>query len=161
LLLVQGRDEKSLIGIVRRIWRLPFDIVEGWSMRGADRVVVNSRFTSGVVTKVWKGLGGQLGLGVVYPCVDTQEASQKLISAKRMSGNGSITGKRWDERDDDRLWPDMKILLSINRFERKKDIGVAIRAFAGLNPEIRETAKLVIAGLSCLSSASQKTSLRS
>ena len=122
LLLVQGR--KSWY---KRLWRIGFDWLEGWGIRGADRVVVNSGFTKGVVENTWKGLGGERGVGVVYPCVDTKV----------------------DEKDQDSkpLWKDKKVLLSINRFERKKDVGLAIKAFAGLEPEDREGVRLVIAGI--------------
>ena len=123
LLLVQGR--KSWY---KRIWRIGFDWLEGWGIRGADRVVVNSGFTKGVVEGIWKGLGGERGIGVVYPCVDT---------------------KRKEEVEGGRpLWKDKQVLLSINRFEQKKDVGLAIRAFAGLDPKDREGARLVIAGMS-------------
>lgn len=124
LLLVQGR--KSWY---KRIWRVGFDWLEGWGIRGADRVVVNSGFTKGVVESLWKGLGGERGVGVVYPCVDTK-------------GDSKV------EDDSKPLWKDQKLLLSINRFERKKDVGLAIKAFAGLEPKDREGVRLVIAGMS-------------
>ena len=123
LLLVQGR--KSWY---KRIWRVGFDWLEGWGIRGADRVVVNSGFTKGVVGNIWEGLGGERGVGVVYPCVDTK-GSEKV------------------EEDSEPLWKDKKLLLSINRFERKKDVGLAIKAFAGLEPKDREGVRLVIAGM--------------
>jgi alpha-1,3/alpha-1,6-mannosyltransferase len=44
------------------------------------------------------------------------------------------------------LWPGKKVLLSINRFEKKKDVALAIRAYAGLSLEERRHARLVIAG---------------
>lgn len=122
LLLVQGR--KSWY---KRLWRIGFDWLEGWGIRGADRVVVNSGFTKGVVESIWNGLGGERGVGVVYPCVDTK-GSDKV------------------EEDGKLLWKDKKVLLSINRFERKKDVGLAIKAFAGLAPNDREGVRLVIAG---------------
>ena len=122
LLLVQGR--KSWY---KRIWRIGFDWWEGWGIRGADRVIVNSAFTKGVVENIWEGLGGEKGIGIVYPCVDTK-------------GNEEV------EADSSPLWKDKKVLLSINRFERKKDVGLAIKAFAGLEPEDREGVRLVIAG---------------
>ena len=125
LLLVQGR--KSWY---KRIWRIGFDWLEGWGIRGADRVVVNSGFTKGVVENIWKGLGGERGVGVVYPCVDTREDDRVQDDSKP-------------------LWKDKKLLLSINRFERKKDVGLAIKAFAGLDPKDREGARLVIAGTHC------------
>jgi alpha-1,3/alpha-1,6-mannosyltransferase len=99
-------------------------------MRGADRVVVNSNFTKTVVLGVWSGLGGQNGLGVVYPCVDTQQGTKEGI------------------RGFPRLWGGKKVVLSINRFERKKDVGLAIKAFAKLSKRTREVAKLIIAGSS-------------
>ena len=123
LLLVQGR--KSWY---KRIWRIGFDWLEGWGIRGADRVVVNSGFTKGVVEGIWEGLGGGRGVGVVYPCVDTK-------------GDNKV------EDDSKPLWKDKKLLLSINRFERKKDVGLAIKAFAGLEPKDREAVRLVIAGM--------------
>lgn len=122
LLLVQGR--KSWY---KRIWRIGFDWLEGWGIRGADRVIVNSGFTKGVVENIWESLGGERGIGVVYPCVDTKEMERV-------------------EDDSEPLWKDKKLLLSINRFERKKDVGLAIKAFAGLEQKDREGVRLVIAG---------------
>ena len=131
LLLVQGRQKLS-----KRIWRLGFDWLEGWGMRGADRIVVNSQFTKKVVEGVWNGVGGERGVAVVYPCVHipdpTPEEDQEIINeAGRGSGD---------------LWQGKKVLLSINRFERKKDIGLAIKAFANLKAEERHGVRLVLAG---------------
>jgi alpha-1,3/alpha-1,6-mannosyltransferase len=122
LLLVQQR--KSLL---KRIWRVPFDWLEGWSMRGADRVVVNSEFTRSVVRSVWgESLGGKEGIGVVYPCVPTKQGRERAR--------------------DNNLWGGKKVVLSINRFERKKDIGLAIRGYAGLPADVQREAKMVVAG---------------
>lgn len=97
-------------------------------MRGADRTVVNSAFTKGVVEQIWNGLGGERGLGIVYPCVDTRN-------------DGKMEAAETKE-----LWKGKKVILSINRFEKKKDIGLAIKAFAKLGPTQREGVRLVIAG---------------
>jgi alpha-1,3/alpha-1,6-mannosyltransferase len=132
LLLVQGRKRWW-----KRIWRLGFDWLEGWGIRGADRVVVNSHFTKGVVETVWKGLGGDRGVGVVYPCVDTRGPIER---------SDEKGGKIIDNDGSEELWKGKKLFLSINRFERKKDIGLAIRAFAGLSAHDRHGARLVIAG---------------
>jgi alpha-1,3/alpha-1,6-mannosyltransferase len=123
LLLVRGRGRWW-----RRVWRVGFDLWEGWGVWGADRVVVNSGFTKGVVEEVWPGVGRERGVGVVYPCVNTKEESVR----------GAEAGTP--------LWKDKKELLSINRFERKKDVGLAIKAFAGLTSEERQDVRLVIAG---------------
>ncbi|KAF7512183.1 hypothetical protein GJ744_002345 [Endocarpon pusillum] len=124
--LLARRDEQGWLGMVKRVYRWPFDWFEGWSMGGSDRVVVNSRFTRSVVEKVFGR--DRLGeLRVVYPCVNVE------------SGQG-------EEQDEKPLWKNKKILLSINRFERKKDVGLAIKAFEGLTPEQRHNVRLVIAG---------------
>ena len=49
-------------------------------------------------------------------------------------------------RGPDRLWKDKKVFLSINRFEKKKTIELALRAFAGLTGEEKSSARLVVAG---------------
>ncbi len=102
-------------------------------MKGADRIVVNSRFTKSVVRQVWKGLGGAKGVGIVYPCVDTGNHENQLVGD--------------DKREQ--IWKEKEVVLSINRFERKKNIELAIKAYAGLTISDRENSRLVIAGLSC------------
>lgn len=67
-------------------------------------------------------------LKVIYPCVDTKESSESDLSRSEP------------------IWPDKKILLSINRFEGKKNLALAIRAYAGLSAAERSRAKLVLAG---------------
>ncbi|PGH16205.1 hypothetical protein AJ79_01973 [Helicocarpus griseus UAMH5409] len=124
--LLARRDEGGLVGkLVKACYRYPFDRFEGWAMGAADKVVANSRFTCGVVAGVFgEGLGE---VRVVYPCVDT----------------GVSKGV---EVEGGKLWGGKKILLSINRFERKKDIALAIRAYHGLGEEGRRGTRLVVAG---------------
>ncbi|KAI1139518.1 glycosyltransferase family 4 protein [Hypoxylon sp. FL0543] len=122
LLLVQGRQKWW-----KRVYRLPFDLWEQWSMSFADAIAVNSNFTKSVVSRTWPELARRKDLKVVYPCVDTKTKEKKS--------------------DGDRpLWKGKKFLLSINRFERKKDIALAIKAFAGLSKEARKGVRLVVAG---------------
>lgn len=123
LLLVQGRQKWW-----KRIYRVPFDWVEEWSMGFADAVAVNSKFTRGVVGRTWPSLVRGKELKVVYPCIDTRPSADK------------------DEKAEGITWKNGDIILSINRFERKKDIALAIKAFAGLSKEQRKGVKLVLAG---------------
>jgi alpha-1,3/alpha-1,6-mannosyltransferase len=120
LLLAQGRTSW-----VKRVYRIPFDWVEQWSMSYADSIAVNSGFTKSIVSGVWPSLAQEKDLKIVYPCVDVKE--QKLD-------------------DDVPMWQDRNIILSINRFEKKKDIGLAIKAYAGLGKHGRENVRLVLAG---------------
>lgn len=121
LLLAQGRASW-----IKRAYRIPFDFIEEWSMSFADSIAVNSGFTKGMVGKVWPVLVQNKELEIVYPCVD--------IKPKAL------------EQDVVAAWNNLKILLSINRFERKKDIGLAIKAYAGLGKEGRKGVRLVLAG---------------
>lgn len=126
--LLARRDEGgSLLRLAKVLYRYPFDWFEGWALSASDRVVANSNFSRGVVRDVF----GPDRLGeveVVYPCVDTDA---KIMPENTQSGP---------------LWGGKKILLSINRFERKKDMALAIRAYHGLGAEKRKGTRLVVAG---------------
>ncbi|KAK0388184.1 hypothetical protein NLU13_4429 [Sarocladium strictum] len=122
LLLARGRETSAL----KRAYRLPFDWLEEWSMGFAQAVAVNSEFTKRVVEKTWPGLTRVVSTKVIYPCVDTDEKISETSLPDELR--------------------DQKIILSINRFERKKDVGLAIKAFAAIPPEKRKDARLIIAG---------------
>ncbi|OAA37618.1 mannosyltransferase [Metarhizium rileyi] len=120
LLLARGRE----LSMAKRLYRVPFDLLEQWSMSFARVVAVNSNFTRGVVAATWPRLQDKVPTRVVYPCVDT--------TVKTPAVDELVTGK--------------KLILSINRFERKKDIGLAIRAFARIPEKHRLGVRLVLAG---------------
>ncbi|KAL4920525.1 hypothetical protein BDW62DRAFT_215832 [Aspergillus aurantiobrunneus] len=125
--LLARRDEggSALLRWLKGVYRYPFDWFEGWAMGASDRVVANSRFTRGVVGGTFGGK--RLGdVRVVYPCVDTAP--------------GAV-----DSEGEEKLWGGKKIMLSVNRFERKKDLALAIRAYQGLGEKRRGT-RLVVAG---------------
>ncbi|KJZ72733.1 Alpha-1,3 alg-2 [Hirsutella minnesotensis 3608] len=125
LLLVQGRQRSRL----KRIYRLPFDWIEQWSMGFSQAIAVNSNFTRSVVDATWPSLKTMTDIKVVYPCVDTQAP----IDESQPSWAKVLGGHQ-------------KILLSINRFERKKDIGLALKAFAAVPEAERQGVRLVLAG---------------
>ncbi|KAF1927821.1 glycosyltransferase family 4 protein [Didymella exigua CBS 183.55] len=110
---------------LKSLYRIPFDWLESWSTGCSDTIVVNSKFTKSVFAGAFPGLQHRKP-GVIYPCVDTSE------------------GSHLDETTP--LWKDKKVLLSINRFEKKKDVALAVKAFAGLSPAERRDARLVVAG---------------
>ena len=119
------KKEGGLLKQVKSLYRVPFDRLEGWSTGCSDCIVVNSKYTRSVFRSTFSDVRAR-DLKVIYPCVDTSDSAPK--------GKGAV------------LWPDKKILLSINRFEGKKNLDLAIKGFAGLNVEERGGAKLVIAG---------------
>jgi alpha-1,3/alpha-1,6-mannosyltransferase len=114
--------------LLKKLYRLPFDTLERCSMSFADAIAVNSSFTKGVVSRTWPSLARERDLKVVYPCIDIRSIK---------SGRGNEGSLKWDHGD---------IILSINRYERKKDIALAIKAYAGLPRDKRNGVKLVIAG---------------
>lgn len=112
-------------GLVKSVYRWPFDWLESWSTGCSDAIVVNSNFTKGVFKDAFPRLRNRQP-GVVYPCVDTANLSR---AAKEP------------------LWEGKKLFVSVNRFERKKDVGLAIIAFARLTDKDRQASRLVIAGM--------------
>ncbi|KAJ4317849.1 Alpha-1,3-mannosyltransferase-like protein [Fusarium piperis] len=124
LLLARGRES-----LVKRLYRRPFDWIEEWSMGYSSAVAVNSGFTKGVVEKTWPDLKKHVETVVVYPCVD--------VEAKEKKDAGEDEGVVFDGE---------KVILSINRFERKKDIALAIKAFAAIPEAERKGCRLILAG---------------
>jgi alpha-1,3/alpha-1,6-mannosyltransferase len=120
-----AQNETGIVGFAKSLYRQPFNGLEGWSTSCADSIVVNSKFTRAVFKYTFLDIKDR-ELKVIYPCVDTHSSKTQQPSAK--------------------LWPSKIVLLSINRFERKKSLDRAIRAYAGFSPEERSKSKLVIAG---------------
>ncbi|KAL2195699.1 glycosyltransferase family 4 protein [Corynascus similis CBS 632.67] len=138
LLLARGRAQPW-----KRLYRIPFDALERWSMGFADAVAVNSEFTKGVVARTWPALARTRQLHVVYPCIDTSAVAGGAGGDNEIKKGKGRTGT---VEVEPLLWKQDGVVLSINRFERKKDVGLAIRAFALLPPDRRRAARLVVAG---------------
>ena len=94
-------------------------------MGASDRIVVNSNFTKSVAGQLFPSLTNSFG--VIYPCVNVTN-----------EGGSTSLETLWNDK--------FKILLSINRFERKKDIGLALKAYKDLTPTERQSTRLVLAG---------------
>ncbi|KAI5284350.1 Alpha-1,3-mannosyltransferase-like protein [Ascosphaera aggregata] len=132
-LLARTEDEPTYIRFLKTLYRYPFNFFEGWAMSAADKVVGNSQFSRSVTMRVF---GNKLGdVGIVYPCVDTEEKTERTTQKGRD-----------DILIDKEFWRGKQVLLSINRFERKKNIELAIRAFYQLGERDRKGTRLVIAG---------------
>lgn len=101
--------------LIRSIYRKLFDSIEEFSTYASDQIVVNSNFTKSVVYNTFKSLKNQ-SLNVIYPCVSTD---QKDFSPSTDSLNLVKS-----------LLSDNTYFLSINRFEKKKNIQLAIESFA-------------------------------
>ncbi|XP_042520773.1 alpha-1,3/1,6-mannosyltransferase ALG2 isoform X1 [Macadamia integrifolia] len=93
---------------LRRIYRKPIDMVEESTTGMADLILVNSRFTASTFANTFKNLDARgFRPAVLYPAVNVEQFDEPY--AYKLN------------------------FLSINRFERKKNIGLAISAFAMLH----------------------------
>lgn len=120
LLLIQYDNKKSKI--LKRAYRQTLDFFEAISTANCDELLVNSKYTQSIVLKTFPLLKTMpfIQPKVVYPAIDTVQYQN--------IGNPP----------NDRI-----TFLSINRYERKKEIDFAIRSFAKLQ---MKKIKLIIAG---------------
>jgi len=114
--------------LLKRCYRLPLNYLEEITTGAADRIFVNSKFTSEVFGRTFRRIS-QKPI-VLYPTVN----ASSLVRSKKLARN--FSEKKF-------------MILSLNRFERKKNIGLALEAFAYLKtkePQITQNAMLVVAG---------------
>ncbi|ODV92211.1 glycosyltransferase family 4 protein [Tortispora caseinolytica NRRL Y-17796] len=115
---------------IRSIYRLPWDWLEQVTTAVADEILVNSKFTRSVFAKTFTFI--KRTPDVIYPCVPIAPS----VTSSHMAT----------------LIAPYTTVLSINRFERKKNVELAIKAYAKLihNPSVgaedKLALKLVIAG---------------
>jgi alpha-1,3/alpha-1,6-mannosyltransferase len=95
-----------------RVYRRRLDWNEEEGLRSADRVIVNSAFTAAKVTEAFPGLGQTLT--VVHPGVPMKTVSQ----AAPIPNVGEI------------------VLLSVSRFDPRKNLELAIEAMAALRSRV-------------------------
>ncbi|CAM9752068.1 unnamed protein product, partial [Chrysoparadoxa australica] len=127
-------------GGLKRLYRMPVDWLEGCTIGAAHKVVVNSEFTREVFQKEFPRLtcvpGGLLDLTSVRPL--TAMTCAGLIPRSLDSLDHSQPALAWCP------------IVSLNRFERKKNIGLAIEALAHVRSMLSsaefEALDLVIAG---------------
>ena len=117
--------------LAKSLYRVPFDFIEEWTTGCSDQIVVNSNFTKGIFHDTFRNLR-DIDPGVIYPCIDsniedteeTRKADEEVVT----------------------FFNNSKYFLSINRFERSKNIELAIKAFAKLKRILPGKPRLVIAG---------------
>ncbi|XP_014669467.1 PREDICTED: alpha-1,3/1,6-mannosyltransferase ALG2-like [Priapulus caudatus] len=118
---------------LKRVYRAPLDWLEEWSTGLAHVILVNSMFTANVFKDTFKSLS-KVTPQVLYPSL-----------------NFSAFDTETELLNDDVLPPGRDIyFLSINRYERKKNLALAIEAFSllklRLSDEKWRRTHLVMAG---------------
>ncbi|KAF7441232.1 Alpha-1,3-mannosyltransferase-like protein [Pleurotus ostreatus] len=123
---VEGKFAKMKGGILKRLYRIPMDWVEELTTRQADIILANSKFTSQVFQTYFRSIPRVPR--VVYPGIN--------ISAYE-------TAVDWSDPDIVQVISDRPTLLSLNRFEKKKNVALALAAFAQMKTG---STRLVIGG---------------
>lgn len=103
--------------LLKKMYRLPFDSFERWCTSKSDQIAVNSEYTRKVFFDTF-GKESMPDPSVVYPIVDPHTAKKLTIEPTAEAKLRSFCVE------------DQRFLLSINRFERKKDIDLALTAFS-------------------------------
>jgi alpha-1,3/alpha-1,6-mannosyltransferase len=110
-----------------RLYRVPIDRLEAVGTGLADRLLVNSHYTATVFRRSFPRLE-EMPLEVLHPGVDCT----RYDGGRAAAHDAEI------------------VVLSINRYERKKNLGLAIEALACLRdrlpPDVFASVRLVIAG---------------
>lgn len=115
-------------GLLKKLYRVPFDAVEEWTTGVSDQILVNSLFTKSIFHKTFTHLD-HIDPNVIYPCIVKTESVDADAEAEL---KGFLKNNRY--------------FLSLNRFERLKNLPLAINAYAKLKKESRNLPKLIVAG---------------
>lgn len=119
---------------LRQLYRRPIDFIEEYTTGRADVILVNSKFTCGVFKRTFKSLS--VTPDVLYPSLNTKKFDETVVCDEDAS--------RLDLADE------AIVFLSINRFERKKNIVLALKAFKRLEQQLSksewERCHLILAG---------------
>ncbi|KAJ6513791.1 mannosyltransferase [Mycena vitilis] len=128
---VEGNLRKKRAGLFKRIYRYPMDWWEEVTTRQADVILSNSNFTARVFASYFPSI--RRTPTTVYPGIN--------ISAYEAPVDES-------NLDIAAVASDAPTLLSLNRFEKKKNAALAIVAFAQVRPRVSQLTnmRLVLAG---------------
>jgi len=156
--------------LIRRVYRGPIDYVEQMTTGAADRILVNSLYTKAVFALTFRRLNSR-GIipSVLYPAVhipsdaDIAKANKAVLDHHRGKAGVKLPLDSHQEQQHLMLafMTEALTFLSINRYERKKNITLAIQALAKLHksrgsssgvvesastPSKYKTVRLVVAG---------------
>ncbi|XP_055614273.1 alpha-1,3/1,6-mannosyltransferase ALG2 [Uranotaenia lowii] len=102
-------------GALKRYYRMPLNFLEEITTGKADGILVNSKFTSRVFKETFKRIS--VDPDILYPSLNTQYFDNTVVEEK-----DQIAG----------IPVESFVFLSINRYERKKNLALALHAFEKL-----------------------------
>lgn len=120
--------------VLRQWYRYPINWAEEFTTGQADVILVNSKFTRRVFKETFKTI--QEMPSVLYPSLNTKYFDESIVTDA--------------DADELNLPDDAVVFLSINRYERKKNIPLALEAFKQLEQFLSkseyERCHLIVAG---------------
>ncbi|WFD21588.1 hypothetical protein MEQU1_000241 [Malassezia equina] len=146
--LAKQRGVQGLRAFVRQMYRLPLDVLEEWTTRCADAILVNSLFTSQHFHDAFPHI--QRSPTVVYPGVDERVYDKEQVDAELAAYEAQCTTAPslsvLHATQSLLSATDRPLFISINRFEAKKNIALALDTLAGVRALRGEKVRLVCAG---------------
>jgi alpha-1,3/alpha-1,6-mannosyltransferase len=122
---------------MKRLYRAPLDWLEMVSTGMADTTLVNSNFTKNVFKSTFQSLQDR-NLDVLYPSLNTDNID-RLLKQKFNSDLMFKSVKYQRNEEEFNLFKNKKhIFLSINRYERKKNLKLAVDAMLKLKSMLPE-----------------------
>jgi len=135
---------------LKRAYRWVIDTVEEHTMAKSHEILVNSKYTQRVFYDSFPLMAkGRRACcccckapksSILYPCIDVSIFKE----------NAKVDIAQVLELNEDQRKGELKIVSSLNRYERKKNLALAIEAFAlylnNASPTEKECALLIIAG---------------
>lgn len=122
-------------GVLKKWYRLPLNLLEEYTTGQADTILVNSNFTRGIFKDTFRSL--TVLPQVLYPSLNTKYFDDNTD----VEVNDPIANK---------LKESDIVFLSINRFDRKKNLSLALKAFRKVQNEVSkanwERCVLIVAG---------------
>ncbi|EGG23851.1 glycosyltransferase [Cavenderia fasciculata] len=109
----------SRTSLLKKLYRVPVDWFEEYTTSWADRTVVNSNFTASIFKESFKSIHNLPS--VLYPSLNLKQYDETKPSNEGLSF----------------IPKDKKIILSINRYERKKNLLLALDAFKELRDKLQ------------------------
>lgn len=110
---------RKIRGLLRWIYRAAFDSLECGFMRCQTKVVCNSKFSRAITMETFPFLRRQVDAerDVLYPPINIPLLTEQACDGAVIADLQQQIGRR-------------RVVLSINRFERKKNLGLAVEAFS-------------------------------
>lgn len=122
-------------GTLKSMYRAPLNWVEEMTTGRADKILVNSRFTRGIFKDTFKNIPKVPD--VLYPSINTDVLDE--VAPEPLSNILPVD-----------LPKNSFVFLSINRYERKKDLGLALAALSclksKLSSDLYDCVRVIIAG---------------